>query len=211
MQIALLHTMQGNIDIFNDAAASLGIPAHALRHEVRADLRESVQQTGGLSPDTTAQVVASLNALSSSADGVVVTCATISPVVDALPPSAKQVIRADVALAKAAGKTRGRVAILCAVDAVAEPTKRLFTQHANEETTIDIIGTPDAWTHFTNGDKTASLASVAGAADAAYEAGASLVVFAHPWMASAGELVTKGPRPLDSARAALQALLHAAG
>lgn len=45
--------------------------------------------------------------------------------------------------------------------------------------------------------------AIAAAADKAYEAGASVVAFAHPWMAPEVKLASEGRRPLDSAHVAL--------
>ncbi|WP_233853080.1 hypothetical protein [Paraburkholderia sp. HD33-4] len=57
----------------------------------------------------------------------------------------------------------------------------------------------------------ACFAAIAVAAKDAYAAGASVVAFAHPWMAPAAHLASdggEGKRPLDSPRAALHAVMQ---
>ncbi|MBB5502112.1 methionine synthase II (cobalamin-independent) [Paraburkholderia sp. MM5384-R2] len=57
----------------------------------------------------------------------------------------------------------------------------------------------------------ACFAALASATKHAYAAGASVVAFAHPWMAPAVDLaseVGEGKRLLDSARAALNAVMQ---
>ncbi|MEX3812790.1 hypothetical protein AB3X96_21410 [Paraburkholderia sp. BR13439] len=57
----------------------------------------------------------------------------------------------------------------------------------------------------------ACLAAIASATKDAYAAGASVVAFAHPWMAQAADVASQaseGKRPLDSARAALNTVMR---
>ena len=55
MRISFLHTMDGNRQVFEQAAKTLGMRAEELQHEVRADLREAVDQAGTFSDELRAQ------------------------------------------------------------------------------------------------------------------------------------------------------------
>lgn len=206
MRISLLHTIDGNRRVFDDAATALGLDAGGLRHEVRADLREAVQQAGTFSAElkeTTKRCIADLAAES---DVVIVTCATLSPVVDEIEERTIPIIRADKALAAAAAKAGGRIVVLCALESTVEPNRKLFEANVVKTgTSVDVVHVPDIWVLYGSADFSACFAAVARAADEAYEAGATVIAFAHPWMAPAADLVRAGPRPLHSAESALRA------
>ena len=69
--------------------------------------------------------------------------------------------------------------------------------------TIAVQLVPGAWALF---DTTGYLAAIAAATDAAYASGATVVALAQSSMAGAADLVTSGPKPLTSPRAALEAV-----
>ncbi|MGG1949260.1 arylsulfatase [Trinickia sp. NRRL B-1857] len=206
MRISLLHTIDGNRRVFDDAATALNVGA--IRHEVRADLREAVQQAGTFSPDMKARTKRCIVDLAAESDAVIVTCATLSPIVDEIEGKAIPVIRADKALAVAAGKADGKIVVLCALESTVEPNRRLFEAHVSEAgTSVDVIHVADIWALYGGADLPACFAAIARAADEAYEAGAAVVAFAHPWMGPAADLVRAPQRPLHSAEVALRAAL----
>ena len=210
MRISLLHTIDGNRHVFDDAAKQLGLAGGTLRHEVRADLREAVQQAGAISEDVKTQTARCLAELAADSDAVVVTCATLGPIVDDMVHAAAAVpiVRADKALAMAAANTGGNIAVLCAVESTIEANRRLFEQHAAVAgASVEMIHVASAWARFQAGDVAGALSATAAAADEAYEAGAAVVAFAHPWMAPAVDRVRTKQRPLHSADAALRAVL----
>jgi aspartate/glutamate racemase len=152
-----------------------------MRHEVRADLREAVQQVGTFSPELKARTKRCIADLAAESDAVIVTCSTLSPVADEIEDKAIPIIRAEPALAVAAGKANGRIVVLCALESTVEPNRRLFEAHATgNRTSVEVIHVADIWALYGSADLPACFATIARAADEAYEAGAAAVVFAHP-------------------------------
>ena len=209
MRISFLHTLEGNRKIFDDAAKDLGLSSEQLRHEIRTDLRLAIQQTGMVTAEITEQIKHCLVELSTGADAVVVTCATLSPVAAAIDELPVPIVRADAALAATAARIGGHIVVLCALESSVEPTRRLFAEYVNEKVdSIKVVNVAGIWDLFTGGNLDACLAKVASAANHAYDAGASVVAFAHPWMAQAAPLVHAGRVVLDSPHAALQAIAN---
>lgn len=212
MRISFLHTVDGNRRVFEDAAKSLGLRVDHLRHEVRSDLRESVQEKGTFSAGLKGETKHCLLALAADADAVILTCATLGPAVEELESTRVPIVRADVALAVSAGKVGGKIAVLCAVEAAVEPTRQLFARHASDiGTSVDVVHVERAWALYKNEDIDECFATIAASADEAYEAGAAVVAYAHPWMAPAVNLARNGRRPLDSAHAALRTVMRQIG
>jgi hypothetical protein len=218
MRISFLHTIDGNRQVFEYAAAEMGLRPEDLRHVVRADLREAVERAGMFPTDIKAQTCRSLVELAADADAVIVTCATLGPAVAEIGDAPAPVVRADVALAAWAAesaKAGEKIAVLCAAEAAIEPNRKLFTQYASESAaSVEIVHVPQVWTLFKSGDMNACFAAIAAAANDAYAAGATVVAFAHPWMAPAAKLTSEqadsGKRPLDSSRAALRVAMRRA-
>ncbi|MFP4891847.1 hypothetical protein [Paraburkholderia sp. EG304] len=124
-------------------------------------------------------------------------------------------IRANAALAATAAEAAqggGKIAVLCAAESALESNRKLFAQYAVERSaSVDIIHVPQVWTLFRSGEMDACFAAIASATKDAYAAGASVVAFAHPWMARAADLASQASedkRPLDSARAALNTVMR---
>lgn len=212
MRVSFLHTINGNERIFEDAAKNLGLRADDLRHEVRSDLREAVQQAGAFSASLKDETNRCLLALAADADAVILTCATLGPAVEEIESTPVPIVRADLALAAAAGKVGGKISVLCAFEATVEPTRRLFMRHASHTvTSVDVIHVERVWALFKNDDVDECFAAIAASADKAYEEGATVVAYAHPWMAPAVNLARKERQPLDSAHAALRAVMQRSG
>ncbi|WP_454874394.1 arylsulfatase [Paraburkholderia xenovorans] len=206
MRISFLHTMDGNRQVFEQAAKTLGMRAENLHHEVRADLREAVTQTGTFSSELKAETNQRLLALAAHSDAVILTCATLGPAVADIGHSPVPIVRADIALAAAAAEAGGKIVVLCAAESAVESTRKLFVEQASgNNASVEVVHLPEVWALFKAGALDACLAAIALAADDAYEAGATVVAFAHPWMAPGADLVRKGRRPLDSPSAALRA------
>jgi hypothetical protein len=87
MRISLLHTVDGNRRVFEDAANNLGLRVDDLRHDVRPDLREAVQREGTFSADLRAQTNRLLLTLAADSDAVILTCATLGPAVEEIESS----------------------------------------------------------------------------------------------------------------------------
>lgn len=205
MRIACLHTADSNIAVFEAAARELDLREGTLHHSVRADLLAAAEAAGALTPAIAADTRALLTALSRDCDAVVLTCSTLGPVVDTF-DGAALILRVDAALAEEAATAGGRIVALCAVATTLEPTAQLFERAASVTgASVDVRLVDGAWALFKAGDLAGYLASIARAADRAYDDGATVVALAQASMAGAAELVEKGPRPLRSPTSGLSA------
>jgi hypothetical protein len=156
-RIALLHTADSNVALFDQAAVASGLGARAqLIHAVRPDLLAEVQAAGGLTEDLAARTSAVLQALAEGADAVVLTCSSLGPAISALGPSSVPIIRADAALAGAVSEGGGVVAVLYAAPTSRDATQQLFA-HAFQEAgaVIDLRWVAGAWDAFLAGDMAA--------------------------------------------------------
>ncbi|MGY4533936.1 hypothetical protein ACVW0Y_003072 [Pseudomonas sp. TE3786] len=215
MRIACLHTAESNVAVFNSAAKALGIGLNILLHEVRADLLEAVERSGGLTADVSNATQQALLSLAHHADAVLLTCSTLGPSIEGLAKSTSpKIMRADEALACAAvhACSVGRkIVVLCAVETTVEPTSRLFMRAAQRsQALIDIRLVSGAWALFKSGDFRGYLAAVAKAVDHAYLDGATVVALGQASMSEAASLVTTGPSPFTSATEGLKASVEAA-
>jgi hypothetical protein len=198
-RIACLHTAAGNIALFEAAAVDLALD---LRHLVRAHLLAAAEQAGGLTPSIVEETEAALRAAAGDADFVLLACSTLGPVADGLRAKVPT-LRIDRALAEAAVKKGGRVAVLYTFPGTAQASGDLFREvAAGTEAEIDLQLVPGAWDLFKEGDQQQYLAMIADAADRAFAAGAASVAFAQASMAPAAGLCVKGT-PLTSPRASL--------
>lgn len=211
MRIACLHTATSNISVFDTAAKALGIDPGRLHHEVRADLLAAAEHAGHLTTSIAESTTSALLALARHADVVVLTCSTLGPSIENISPDTQMpILRTDAALAATAVQAGGKVVVLCAVETTLEPTSRLFQKAARQtNAVIDVQLVEGAWALFKAGDIDGYLATVAKAADQAYEDGASVVALAQASMSGAAARVTAGPPPFTSAMAGLAAARHA--
>ncbi|WP_266064063.1 Asp/Glu racemase [Brucella intermedia] len=205
LRISFLHTVAANQPLFDEAAVSMGLSPANIRHELRADLREAVEERGALTDDLRAQTVDRLLALASQSDVVVLTCATLGPAADGLRDAAIPILRADLALPLLASAMGGRTSVLCAAETALVSMRRIYEQHSTAATgRPTIIHLPHVWNLFKAGEVDACLKAIAAAVDREYQAGIDVVTFAHPWMTPAAELVTGDKRPFDIPSAALE-------
>lgn len=105
MKIAFLHTMEGNVALFGNAAIKAGWSPDDIQHATREDLRQAMSQPGALDGSAHDVVQRALRGLIDAADAVIVTCATLGPAVDSFESPPVPIIRVDAALAKAAAKS----------------------------------------------------------------------------------------------------------
>ena len=212
MRIGCLHTADSNIAVFDAAAQALGPDRPVLNHEVRADLLLAAEQAGGLTSDIADRTRAALLALCDGNDVVVLTCSTLGPAVEGIESAVSiPVLRIDASLAKQAVRVSGKVVALCAVESTVAPTTRIFLEAAHgTEAVIEVRLVPGAWAMFKAGDMKGYLATIARAADKAYEDGAVVVALAQASMARASVLVKQGPPPLNSPTTGLFAAMSAA-
>ena len=117
MKIALLHTAESNISVFQKAASEIGLPQGALHHVVRADLLAAAEKAGGLTQEIARETGAALLELARNADAVVLACSTLGPAIAEVENAIEvPVLRVDGALAKKAVKSGGLVVAICAVE-----------------------------------------------------------------------------------------------
>ncbi|MBK8159274.1 MAG: Asp/Glu racemase [Rhodospirillaceae bacterium] len=198
-RVACLHTAASNIPLFDAAAADLALD---LRHLVRADLLADAEQAGGLTPSIVEATEAALRVAAGDADFVLLACSTLGPIADGLRTKVPT-LRIDRALAEAAVKTGGRVAVLYTFPGTAQASGDLFREvAAGTEAKIDLQLVAGAWDRFKAGDQQRYFAMIADAADRAFAEGAASVAFAQASMAPAAGLCVKGT-PLTSPRASL--------
>lgn len=199
-RIACLHTAHSNIAVFDEAGLALGLPAGTLTHTVRPEFLAAAESAGYLPPEISDQSQALLLALLEEADAVVSTCSTLGPAVEALSPQVQaRVLRVDAALAQAAVKQGGHVAVLCAVQTTVAPTTALFEAAARQTGAVPVVEVvPQAWALFKQGDLAGYTSLIATAVKAAYAGGADSVALAQSSMAPAATLVFEsGTLPAD--------------
>lgn len=207
MRIALLHTFETNIALFTQAAARFGLPADALVHAVRADLRAAAEAGA---PDLEQRVCTALETLSQTADVVVLTCSTLSGAARALAATSPvPILRADYVLAQRALQASDSIVALCATEASALYTQRLFEEagkRAGQRVEARIV--PDCGLQLQQGNTQAALRLTALAAEQASQQGATEVVLMHPWMEGALATMATDRVPLSSAPVSLSAALN---
>ncbi|MFC4276614.1 arylsulfatase [Achromobacter aloeverae] len=207
MRISFLHTMESNEAVFGLAASKAGWSPDQIRHVVRADLRQAMEQQAPSSGGAHKLVHGVLRELASDADAVIVTCATLGPAVDTMAASPCRFIRADAALAEAASRSGKKLAVLCAVESSIAPNRTLFERYAaNTGASVTVQLVPGAWALYQEGKHAACMSTCAQAAGQAHADGYDVVIYAHPWMAGAEGLAGNECRPMHGAKAALDAV-----
>lgn len=211
MRIACLHTAASNIALFDAARRELGRESLQLHHEVRPDLLAAAERAGGLNEAIAAETVDALQALSTDADAILLTCSSLGPVIDApREAGAVPMLRADKALAVATICAGGPVVALCAVTSTLASTKSLFETVARASgTPVEIKLVAGAWDVFKAGAPDRYCAMIADAADQAFRDGARTVALAQASMAGAAARCREG-RPMISPTAGLKAVISAA-
>ncbi len=210
MRIACLHTAESNISVFETASRALELDRVHLEHEVRADLLARAEQAGGLTEAGETATVSALHAMSQNAEAVLLTCSTLGPSVAKAQSTCRvPVLRVDEALAELAAGRGGTIIVLCAVETTLAPTRVLF-EEASRKTgaVVEVKLVPTAWEIFKAGRRDDYLATIAAAADRAFEAGAGTVALAQASMAGAIDLCRRGI-PLASPTAGLLAAVKA--
>ncbi|AGO57479.1 MULTISPECIES: hypothetical protein [Serratia] len=207
MHIALLHTFETNIALFTQAASRLGLPADSLVHAVRADLRAAAEAGA---PDLEQQVCAALETLGQAADVVVLTCSTLSGAARALAATSPvPILRADYVLAQRALQASDSIVALCATEASALYTQRLFEEAGKRAAQrVEARVVPDCGLQLQRGNTQAALRLTALAAEQASQQGATDVVLMHPWMEGALATIATDRVPLSSASVSLSAALN---
>lgn len=205
MKIALLHTNNSNIDVYNRAADQLKIPRDILHHKVHRDLLNAAESgvASSIFLEATRRILIDMAAY---ADGVLLNCSTIGPAADNL-LSDCPILRADRALAEETATHKGKVVVLYTVPTTLEPTQALFEETcADKDIQLEFKLVPQAWELFKANLIPESLMIVADAGNRAIKAGAKTIVLAQASMADAASMI-KGAYVLTSPKAGLQAMM----
>lgn len=195
--LGFLHTASSHVEAFGALLRRLdptATGAHAVREELLARARVAEAHAPGPIPRVTTErdavravVTESVTDLASRCRVVLVTCSTLGPYVDALPPVViggrtvplvrvdRPVARLAVAVAReraASAAVEGRlrwpsatpyVVVVAALSSAAAAIRALLADCAagdGDEIAIDVTGPPDAWPLFEAGDLAGYLAAV---------------------------------------------------
>ncbi|WP_176085540.1 aspartate/glutamate racemase family protein [Martelella sp. HB161492] len=209
MHVACLHTVESNIAVFD--AAARAIDGLTLSHTLRADLLARAEEQGALTAAIRDEAARALEALSRSADAVLLTCSTLGPASEAVTEAASPVLRVDEALAVEALGAGGRLVVLCAAPTTMEPTRALFARIAEPSGgnfAIQLV--EGAWARRKAGDLDGYYNDIAAAIDRAYSQSADHIALAQATMAEAAERASTGPKAFTSPSAGLLAAANAA-
>ncbi len=130
-KLVLVHTVAPLVDTFNRLGAEI-LPGVQLVHIVDEPLLQLIRRRGLRLQADTARLRSHLQeALDLGADGVLVTCSTVSPYVDRLRVETDiPVGKIDEAMVAEAVRRGGRIGVVATNEATLEPTARLLSQQA---------------------------------------------------------------------------------
>lgn len=202
-RVTLVHTAQSNADLFQAMAGDVPFD---ITHIVRDDLLTRAEAAGGLTDQIRDETRDAVMAATVDADAVLLTCSTVGPGGDAAARiSEKPVLRVDRALAEAATKGGGNVAVLCAVETTIEPTRVLFAEVSKGTgANVSMHLVPGAWEKFRAGDPAGYAQTVADAADR-MAGDYDVIALAQASMAPAADLCARA-KPLTSPQMGLAAI-----
>jgi hypothetical protein len=200
LTIACLHTGPSNAALFDAAAATLPGGALQLTHQCRPEWLRT--------PDAALleEVAALLRRMAEDADAVLLTCSTIGEAVEHAQDARCPVLRADAALAAAAARSGGEVAVLYAAPSTQASTWKLFSEAAARSgADVGLYAVPGAWPLFQAGRLDEYHAAIAQAA----RGRRGRVALAQASMAPAAALLAEAP-PLTVPGTAVMAAARAA-
>ena len=203
MKIACLHTAQSNVEVFDNAARDVGLPAGTLSHRVMPHLLAQAEAAGGMTVEIEKEAIAALAELRTDADTVLLTCSTLGTAANYLAQD-PGIVRVDLALAREAAAVAGGqpIVVLCAALTTLKPTAALFRAVApTAPLAVEFI--PGAWDLFRAGQQEAYFQLIADYAQQAFAKGAGCVALAQASMAGACALFAN-PKLLASPHIALK-------
>ncbi|WP_416412544.1 glutamate racemase [Pantoea sp. App145] len=213
MTIACLHTAASNIAIFDQAAASLGMPSTALNHLVMPHLLAEAELSGGMTPEQQTRLTALLHSLTPWFDAILITCSTLGPVADSFHNDANGCVvwRTDGMLADEVHRREGQSVVLCAAESTLAATTALFCPPARDGQQPEVRLIPDAWATFKAGDQLGYRRLIKEAVELARQQGAVNVALAQVSMAIAAQDFSEDQRPLTSPQLALRCAINRTG
>lgn len=141
--LVLLHTVPPLVSVFQRLVTDL-LPAVRLFHILDEPMVERVKRRGGLANEDVARLAQHIEAAAAiGAEVMLVTCSTISPVVDMILPSAEiRVLKIDEAMIREAVSLGRRVGVIATAATTLEPTHQLLKAEAarqGKEVIIELV------------------------------------------------------------------------
>ena len=141
--LVLVHTVPPLVNVFQGLVAEL-LPEVRLFHILDEPMVERVKRRGGLTDEDGARLAQHIEtAAAIGADAVLVTCSTISPVVDMIRSSAAiRVLKIDEAMIREAVSLGRRVGVIATAATTLEPTRELLVAEAarqGKEVTPELV------------------------------------------------------------------------
>ena len=141
--LVLVHTVPPLVSVFQPLVAEL-LPGVRLFHILDEPMVERVKRRGGLADEDGARLAQHVEAAAAiGADAVLVTCSTISPVVDMIRSSAAiRVLKIDEAMIREAVSLGRRVGVIATAATTLEPTRELLEAEAarqGKEVTTELV------------------------------------------------------------------------
>ncbi len=184
--IVMIHTVAPLVGVFTALAREM-LPGVTVKHILDEPLLDLVRARGSLDAADSERLAAHIaEAQVLGAAGVLVTCSTVSPLVDEIRQRVKPfVIKIDEAMIAEAVRGGGRVGVLATNPATLEPTRLLLEAQARsvgQPVTLDLRVVEGAFDAFLSGDMETHDRLLLGAIDAAAP-GVDRVVLAQASMA----------------------------
>ena len=154
--LILVHTVPPLLEVFNRLAGEI-LPAVKLKHILDEPLLEAVRQRGGLE-ESDAERLRSHVMLAESigANAVLVTCSTISPLVEQIRPQIQMpIFPIDEAMIEQAVQAGPRIGVLATNPTTIEPTRELLldkARSAGKAIELETKLVPNALQAFLAGD-----------------------------------------------------------
>jgi Asp/Glu/hydantoin racemase len=141
--LVLVHTVPPLVNVFQGLVAEL-LPGVRLFHILDEPMVERVKRRGGLADEDAARLVQHVEAATAiGAEVVLVTCSTLSPVVDMIRSSAEiRVLKIDEAMIREAVNLGRRVGVIATAATTLEPTRDLLVAEAarqGKEVTPELV------------------------------------------------------------------------
>jgi aspartate/glutamate racemase len=141
--LVLVHTVAPLVSVFQTLVTEL-LPGVRLFHILDEPMVERVKHRGGLADEDGVRLAQHVEAAAAiGADVALVTCSTISPVVDMIRSSAAiRVLKIDEAMIREAVSLGSRVGVIATAASTLEPTRGLLAAeaaHQGKEVTIELV------------------------------------------------------------------------
>ena len=128
--LVLVHTVPPLLAVFDRLVAEM-LPGVKWMHILDEPLLEGIRQRGHLAPEDSVRLHAHATlAQQVGASAVLVTCSTVSPSVDGVPPMAIPVMKIDEAMIEQAVAAGAKIGVVATNVTTMEPTKQMLLAQA---------------------------------------------------------------------------------